>query len=205
MAKVEDYKILQGHEIELVNTDIDNKYYYELIGDQLRLRNSIKEAYREFRKKPYINAKPIDYLFFSSVSEFSDLEMYINSDSEVQIRINYHRKWEPGNYKGTLPQTLFNFIQHLTNTVDFDVGTKLKPEIHSDIQEWGMKITSEGKEYDFYYNCARVNQNHNDLAILLERVPYFMELENTESIIQLDKIEEYRKNEFKRNIKENDL
>ena len=203
-AEIENYKLISNHELGLLNSEDSIKYQIELDNTTLRVRKSKEEPFREFQRMLKMNSNVIEDLYFSSLSETSDLELHLTANHEIKMRINYHDKFEIGTYKGEVPKTLYNFISQLANTIEFSIPPILRTEIISDIQEWGMQIRSD-KLYNIYHNYEEINQNHRNLAFLLEKIPYFIRLEKTNSQIELNEIKEFRKNEFKRNLEENDL
>lgn len=200
-AKIEEFKILPNQIIQLQNKDDPNKYCFELIDSLLRIREFEDCHFREFQRIPYLNDEVIVSLYFSSVTEFSDLELAITGKDKIQIRINYHDIFESGDYEGKLSQPLSDFINRLINGIELTVPSKLKKEIFSDTQEWGMKIYSD-QDYSIYYNYENVKQTHNYLAFLLEGIPFFIKLEQSNTLHGLEDIKVFRENEFKRNLKE---
>ena len=198
-AIIRDYEIRSKREIEIKGEDKSITYEYELDENKLRLREHQEEPFSQYARIPTINKHTIENLSFSSHSDLADIELYISDSDEVQLRINNHSKFEAGNFKGELPKTLMNFINQLANTVEFDMSSELKNEIVSDVQEWGLKIKL-GEEHFLYHNYVDINQNHHNLAFLLQLIPYFIELEKADKLLEHDEIKEFRESEFRRNI-----
>ena len=118
------------------------------------------------------------------------------------MRINYHSKYESGIYEGEIPKTLYKFINQLANTVDFSIKPILRKEIISDIQEWAVEIVDEtDKQYKLYYNYAGIKAEYKNFSSLMNFFPHFVSLEEGEFDDELKGIQDFRENEFKRNLK----
>ncbi|MFK8102317.1 MAG: hypothetical protein AB8G15_07330 [Saprospiraceae bacterium] len=200
-GELNDFEILSNHKIQVkYKTDTLN-YQIEINNDTLSLRNSTKRLFRKFTKSPEKNSQPIQGLYFSQVSDFSDFELYLGSDRKILLRINYHAKFSAGNYATTLPKPLFDIILELTKRIELNVPPNLKKTIISDWQEWGLKLVAD-EDYFIYHNYEQVDKNHKNLVSMLEKIPYFIELTSGTVGETLSEIKTFQKKEFERNLKE---
>ena len=202
-AVVHDYKVLSDHEIEL-DEDFSKKYRVEINFVNLSIKENKRESFRVFKKCIPKNKIIAKKLSFSILSEFSDFDFCINSSREVFLRIHHHHKFESGDYVSNVPVVLFSFMNKLANGMSLELQPRLKKGIVSDIDEWAIKLVSE-EDYLFYYNYEQTNKDHQNLALLLKRMPYFLRLEKGEVGDELVEIKGFREKEFKRNLREKDL
>jgi len=202
-AKVYKFSKLSNQEIELDDKKTI-KYKINIENGILKIKNFTSSSFRNYKKIITKNNQKIREIYFAQNSESSNFEANLNKESKLQLRINFHDKFESGDYVSEIPLELTNFIFDLINSTNLNVEPNLNKEIISDLQEWGLMIKSD-KEYSIYHNYEQIDINHKNLAFLLEKLPYFTKLEHGKINTDLEEIRKYRETEFKRNKKENDL
>lgn len=202
--KMLDYTLSEG-KINVVESSKKIKTYeFEFDKDTLRLKDTTKEHSRNCTKTTVKNSLEIKELYYTQVSDFTDFSCFIDGNNYYILDVAYHLKFETKRYSGTISQDYKDLLLAVIHQMDMNIEPELDSVIVSDIPEWGAKFVDKtGKEYKLYHNYLGMNKDHDTFQVLMSYFPNFVELENGVFDNELEEIEFFRKNEFKRNIKEN--
>lgn len=199
--EVRKYKPLENGTIVVGKGANSITYQMDFENNKIRIEDEEINSFKNYEKKNTKFNYSIEGIYFSSSLDFIDLDLYLDKNSNLQIRINFHPTIEPGLYTSKLDETLGAFILEMINGIDIDIEPILKKEVFSDIQEWCLMVQSD-KDYLIYHNYQDVNRDHENLAFLLASLPFLTELKITDKTIDLDVIKNYGKSEFDRNTSE---
>ena len=87
--------------------------------------------------------------------------------------------------------------------MDIDISDKMNPNTISYGSGWAAKIhTASNQEIKLYHEYIGINKNHRYFSNFMTFFPFLIKLEEGKFKDELQKIEQFRKNEFDRNIKE---
>lgn len=209
-ANFEPYK-LQDDTLYVTERQKITPYTIHIQEDSLFIDG--QQTGRRFIKQHKKHDIQIEQLAYSLLSDFDYLNaiLYKNGILELDIKFpseaSFDEFFEPGFFRDTLDKNQLDYFNALFQAMPLDISKELKPNIISCVPEWSVMIqATDSSIYKLHYNYATLQKEHLHFrSALFFRLVQFSNLvkipENDTLTKAFEAIEQFRKNEFNRNLK----